>query len=174
MRSFPTPATITIPRRWTVLCASALLSLAGCAATPAFDTQGVDRSITPSAAKANPKAVRGKRVLWGGVIIATTNLEQRTQIEMLAYPLDGEERPQLSAKPLGRVLVEKSGYLEPVDYAQGRQITALGSLQGTQDGRVGQSQYTYPVLKAQQVHLWAQRSSGTRTHFNFGIGVIFH
>jgi len=157
-----------------VLCTSALLSLAGCATTPAFDTQGVDRGITPSAAADNPQAVRGKRVLWGGVIIDTTNLEHSTQIELLAYPLDSEERPQLAAKPLGRVLVEKAGYLEPVDYAQGRQITALGTLDGTQAGRVGQSDYTYPVLRAKQVHLWQQRSGATRTHFNFGIGVIFH
>jgi len=158
------------------MAAAALLGLAlgGCASTPAFDTKQVDRSVTPSAAKAHPAQVRGKTVLWGGVIIATTNLKQTTQLEVLAYPLDSDERPDPGAKPLGRVLIEKSGYLEPVDYAQGRLVTALGSVQGTKDGRVGQSSYTYPVLQAKQVYLWPRRGGETQTRFHFGIGVIFH
>ncbi|HKK04417.1 MAG TPA: Slp family lipoprotein [Gammaproteobacteria bacterium] len=158
------------------LVAAALLSLAlgGCASGPAFDTKQVDRSITPSAAKTHPAQVRGKTVLWGGVIVATTNLKDATQLEVLAYPLDSDERPDPGAKPLGRILIEKSGYLEPVDYAQGRFVTALGSVQGTRDGRVGQSSYTYPVLQAKQVYLWPRRGGETQTRFHFGIGVIFH
>lgn len=152
-----------------------LLLLAGCASVPKFDTSQVDRSLTPALVLAQPKAMQGKHVLWGGMIIAATNFPHYTQLEVLGFPLDSDNRPDTARKPQARFLIEKSGYLETVDYAQGRLVTVVGTVAGTRDGKVGQSRYTYPLIRADQLHLWSQGGgSQSRTHFNFGIGVIFH
>ena len=146
--------------------------LLGCAGMPEFDTSGVDRSLTPQSVNAEPEASRGKVALWGGMILETRNLKATTQIEMLAYPLDADYRPMLESKPLGRFIIEHTGYLEPTTYAQGRQLTVLGSVNGSQEGRVGETSYTYPVISDSQLHLWSQSDSGrTNVHFGLGVGI---
>ncbi|MDT8452886.1 MAG: Slp family lipoprotein [Gammaproteobacteria bacterium] len=145
--------------------------LAGCATSPDFDTTGVDRSLTPRSVVAEPEISRGKTVLWGGTILNTSNLENMTQIEVLAYPLDSSQRPLLEDKPLGRFMVEHEGYLETATFAQGRLISVLGNIGDTQSGKVGKSPYTYPVVIAQQLHLWSLHDPRSRTSFHLGIGV---
>ena len=131
-----------------------LLLLAGCASTPEFDTTQVDQSLTPQSVIAEPESSRGKTMLWGGTILDTRNLKEITQIEILAYPLNTNYRPQLENKPLGRFIINHPGYLEATTYAQGRQLTVLGKISGSQSGKVGESIYTYPVVTGEQLHLW--------------------
>ena len=145
--------------------------LSGCASTPEFDTSQVDRSLTPQSVIAEPEVSRGKVALWGGTILDTRNLKQATQIEVLAYPLNASNQPKLESKPLGRFIIKHSGYLEPTTYAQGRQLTVLGSISGSQDGTVGETSYTYPVISDSQLHLWPQTSERNRSNVHFGIGV---
>lgn len=145
--------------------------LLGCASVPEFDTSKVDRSLTPQSVIAEPEISSGKVALWGGTILETRNLKQTTQIEMLAYPLDASQRPMLEGKPLGRFIVNHSGYLEPTTYAQGRHLTVLGTVSGSQDGSVGETSYSYPLIDDSQLHLWSQSDGGGRTSFHFGLGV---
>lgn len=145
--------------------------LSGCASTPEFDTSQVDRSLTPQSVIAEPEVSRGKVALWGGTILDTRNLKQATQIEVLGYPLNASNQPKLESKPLGRFIIKHSGYLEPTTYAQGRQLTVLGSISGSQDGKVGETSYTYPVISDSQLHLWPQTSERNRSNVHFGIGV---
>jgi outer membrane lipoprotein len=130
------------------------LLLNACASGPTFNTHGVDRSLTPRDVASRSQPATGKSVLWGGVIISTSNLKDSTQIEMLCYPLDASERPQTSGTPLGRFILEQRGYLEPASYAEGRQLTVVGTVSGTRAGQIGESDYTYPVITARQLHLW--------------------
>ena len=160
--------------RATIACLL-VLSLAGCASSPEFDDTGLNRSLTPTQAAERGETVVGERVLWGGTIVDSRNLEANTRLEVLAYPLNDWERPRSSASAQGRFLVMKSGYVETADYAPGRQVTVVGVVEALQDGRIGESRYTYPVVRAEKLHLWSEdegrRSSGPRV--NFGIGVIF-
>lgn len=148
-----------------------LVLLSGCASTPEFDTSQVDRSLTPQSVVAEPGPSLGKVALWGGTILDTRNLKETTQIEMLAYPLDSSYRPLLEKKPLGRFIISHAGYLEATTYAQGRQLTVLGSVSGSQSGKVGESSYDYPVITGSQMHLWSQSSEGSRGNVHFGIGI---
>ena len=132
----------------------AVLVLAGCATTKTFNTEGLDLSLSPSRASVESGALKGKFVLWGGVIIASANLKDSTQIEILAYPLDSSQRPMVEDQALGRFLAIQPGYLETTDYAQGRQITVTGALGETRTGRVGESEYVYPVVNISQHQLW--------------------
>lgn len=145
--------------------------LAGCARTPKFDVSDVDVHLTPAQAVAQIDGVRGRKVQWGGIIISTRNLKDTTQLEVLAYPLDGDGRPQPRETPLGRFLALHSGYLESVDYAPGRAVTVIGRLQETRAGTVGEANYVYPVVTAEQLHLWAKPGEHTEPRFHFGIGV---
>ena len=148
-----------------------MILLAGCSSSPEFDTTRVDRSLTPQSVIAEQAFSRGKTVLWGGTILDTRNLKEMTQIEMLAYPLNSSYRPQLDRKPLGRFIIRRDGYLEPATFAQGRQMTVLGTVSGYQSGKVGESPYTCPVIAADQLHLWSLADNRTRTSVHFGVGI---
>ena len=147
--------------------------LAGCASTPEFDTSQVDRSLTPQSVVAEAELSRGKTILWGGTILDTRNLKDSTQIEVLAYPLNTYQRPLLESKPLGRFIIRQQGYLEPSTYAQGRLLSVIGKVSGSQSGKVGESTYTYAVIDSQQLHLWSPDSGSDRTSFHFGVGIGF-
>ena len=149
-----------------------LLLLSACASGPGFNTGGTDRSLTPGEVTGRPQLATGKSVQWGGVIMGITNLQNSTQLEVLAYPLDEDERPETGSTPLGRFILEKAGYLEPATYANGRQVTVVGTVSGTRIGRVGESDYNYPVISARQIYLWPSttRRGGTNTFFGIGVG----
>jgi outer membrane lipoprotein len=148
------------------------LLLSACASGPAFDTSRVDLSVTPRSAVAGLPATTGRPVLWGGVILGTTNLEKRTRVEVLAYPLDTDQMPLRDRDPLGRFILERQGFLDPAAYAEGRVLTVVGKLLRTQTGKVGDSDYMYPVIEASELYLWPRGSEyDNRSNVRFGIGV---
>lgn len=146
--------------------------LTGCASTPVFDVTQVDKSLIPQNVAADPSAYLGKTVLWGGIILDTRNLSDSTQIEILAYPLSRDQRPLSNNRPLGRFLINQEGFLDPAIYAQGQKLTVLGSVDNNQQGKVGESSYTYPVINAEQLQLWSPQSEN-QTRFSFGLGLVF-
>ena len=146
--------------------------LVACSAGPKFALDKVDTTLTPQQVIGEAGLHRGKEVLWGGMIINSTNLEKSTRLEVLAYPLDSDHYPQTGKQPYGRFLLLRQGYLETVDYAPGRLITVVGRIDGTRTGKVDESDYTYPVIQAEQLHLWSQGEK-SNTRFHFGIGVVF-
>lgn len=145
--------------------------LVSCASTPDFDLTLVDQSLTPQSVIADVKHNRGKTALWGGTILEIRNLKDSTNIEVLAYPLNTSHRPLLESKPLGRFIIQHEGYLEPSTYAQGRVLTVLGKVSGSQSGNVGESTYTYAVINSEQLHLWSLDSGRSRTSFHLGVGI---
>ncbi|MDN3516953.1 Slp family lipoprotein [Aquisalimonas lutea] len=147
---------------------------AGCAGTgPGFDTEGVSRDLEPRQAARD--GITDRRVLWGGTILATVPQEETTQVEILAYPLDRGERPLTDRDSRGRFLAVTDGFLEPADYAEGREVTVVGTLDQTQTATIGEAEYHYPVVDTETIHLWPRetaRRSEPRVHFGIGIGII--
>jgi outer membrane lipoprotein len=123
---------------------------------------------------ANPDKYRSAKVLWGGLIIISSNVKAGTQLEILIYPLDRHLKPDIDKDTLGRVIVSHDGYLETLDYASGRLLTVGGIIQQTKKGSVGDAIYTYPVIKAEQLHLWPQKDGDDEGRVHFGIGVMIH
>lgn len=160
--------------RHIIILLLAAMVLTACATSPKFDTAGIDVSITPQGAVDEIKTLQGVAVLWGGVIIASYNLKDSTQLEILAYPLDINQRPDTEKTPLGRFLAEQDGYLETADFAQGRLLTVRGTLKDKRIGHIGETEYIYPVVKINQLHLWLKQSDFSEPRIQFGIGVIFH
>lgn len=150
-----------------------LFLLAACAGTPVFDTSQVDNELTPQSVIAYPESSQGKLVLWGGTILEIQNLKDSTQIEILAHPLNSSQRPRQNKKPLGRFIVIQPGFLEPAIYAQGHLLTVLGKVGDSEQGKVGESNYTYAVITAEKLKLWSPRDESGQTRFHFGIGISF-
>ncbi len=148
-----------------------LVLLSGCAGTPNYDSYGADGTLTPQNVSARPQQAAGKQVLWGGVIMKTLNLKDRTQIEVLAYPLDSDSRPRTGEIALGRFITEKEGFLEPTDYASNRRITVVGTLAGALPGQVGESDYNFPLVNAGQLTLWPESRGNVGDNVRFGVGI---
>ena len=157
-----------------VLVAVVSALLAACTTAPRFDTAGIDAAMTPAAVTARPQASTGHQVLWGGVIVAATNLRDATELQILAYPLNRAQRPKVGAPPLGRFIAVRRGYLETVDFAPGRQVTVTGPVEGLRPGHVGQMRYLFPVVSVRGLYLWPRDETATEPQMHFGIGVILH
>lgn len=161
------------PKALTAIWISGALC-AACATQPALDLEGVDIALTPAMAVTTIDSVRGHRVEWGGVIVSAKNLHDHTELEVLAYPLNRSAHPKLEKQPLGRFVVEKSGYLETLDYAPGRLLTAVGPLTGVREGSVGETPYRFAVMNAEQLRLWpAWTPGGTGPQIHFGVGILY-
>ncbi len=153
------------------MCTIVLVSgLQACATQPRFATEDVSLQSTPAEINQAADNASGT-VIWGGVIISSTNLAAATQLEVLAYPLDSRQRPATHHNAQGRFLVHSTGYLETVDYAAGRLITVLGNLDGLTQGSVGDAQYDFPRVLASDMQLWQDKDYQESPKFTFGIGV---
>ncbi len=151
-----------------------LFLLASCATTPPLPSEGVDTALTPEQAAEAGMEARGSRVLWGGVIIASSHLKERTRLEVLAYPLGSGQRPVSSRQAGHRFIAYYRGFLESVDYAAGREVSMVGTISGLEEGTVGAHPYRYPTIEAEQLHLWPLPKPEREPRFQFGIGVILH
>ncbi|MCU7905926.1 MAG: Slp family lipoprotein [Candidatus Thiodiazotropha sp. (ex Epidulcina cf. delphinae)] len=130
-----------------------------------------DRSPPPKQAVTGAPDPDSPPLQWGGVIIETVNLTETTEIQILAYPLKDNGRPDTQALSNGRFIARRSGYLEAADYAAGRQVTATGKLGEIRPGRVNQADYQFPVLICDEIVLWSENSGRKprpRLHFGFG------
>jgi outer membrane lipoprotein len=153
------------------IVAAIIILLTGCASTPVFDTSEVNTALTPKLALEESVENLGRIVLWGGTILDIRNLKDATHVEILAYPLDSAHSPDLDEQPIGRFIVHNQDFLDPASFSQGQSISVLGEVGESQDATIGESSYLYPVIRAQQVHLWPKKKNNTRSNFSFGIGI---
>jgi outer membrane lipoprotein len=94
------------------------------------------------------------QALWGGVIAKTVNYTDRTQIEVVYFPLNDRGEPDESQESLGRFKVYIGDFVDPYVYRPGRLVTVLGTLGVREKGYVGNYFYDYTVLHALKLHLW--------------------
>jgi len=161
-------------KKWSILFPlMPVVFLSACAIGPKYDISGVDFSNTPQRVVEGDVA-QGTQVLWGGLIISSANLKSITRFEILAYPLDSNQKPRTDEMPLGRFLAQHEGYLEIADYAQGRIITVAGKVLGKTIGTIDKSEYTYPVVNIDRHYLWGRRGNAPESSIHFGIGVMLH
>ena len=132
----------------------------------------IDPGVTFKSVFQDPEFHIGKVVLWGGVIIQTLNEEGATWIELLQQPLRRNNRPILGNESEGRFLIRHEGFLDPVIYRSGREMTVVGEIQGAKTKSLGEIEYSYPVLSDKKLLLWDLRRE-PMLHFGFGLGATF-
>jgi len=147
--------------------------MSACGIAPKLQLNGVDKTLTPTTALVDFPAHKSSVVMWGGIIVSSENLKIGSLLEVLAYPLDSNYKPDTQKTPFGRFLAEHPEYLETVNYAAGRIITVVGPIIEVRKGVIGEAQYSYPVITAEQLHLWPTADQKSDTRFHFGVGVLF-
>lgn len=139
----------------TALC----LVLTGCIAPP----KGLEkeqfslhryRDISPQMLNCHCQTVR-----LGGKILQATILPNRTKIEVLSQPVSS-----LSGKPLletpsdGRFIAYFNGFVDP-ENLKDRYITLGGRIIGSEQGKIEQADYRYPVIQVEKYRLWTLSKS---------------
>jgi outer membrane lipoprotein len=103
--------------------------------------------------RANPEVFKGHTIILGGEILQTYNLQQGTRIEILQRPLSASETPSLTDTTGGRFMAFCNEYLDPAVYAPQRRITVAGQVLGSYLGKVGEVDYSYPLMSCEETHL---------------------
>ncbi len=144
-----------------LLAVVAMLALLGaCASTPTIFNQPMPGAPSLSEVNADIDKHKGSRVRWGGVIASVKNRQNETWIELVQYQLDRRGRP-IDSDSEGRFYLKFAGFLEPKDYAVGREITAVGEVSETVTQKIGEHNYVYPVVSVNSAEfvLWNEYSN---------------
>lgn len=130
--------------------------LSACSTVP--ETVGFEQQNTSFVRVAQaPEAFVGNQVRWGGVVARVENLEQDTLVEIVNLPLDSRARPLGNANTAGRFIARVQGFLDPMIYKQGKEITVVGILNDPMPGQIGQHRVDFPVVDSTGHHLWEKR-----------------
>lgn len=139
-----------------VLISSALLALSGCVSVPT-QLAGDYPPITPQQAVA--QNATGQRVRWGGEIIKVDPKPDATCFEVLSRELYSDARPDRRDGSGGRFIACKQGFFDPAVYTKGRDVTIVGSVTGTEQHPVGDFNYTFARVDANEIYMWPKRGN---------------
>lgn len=149
-----------------------ILLLTGCAPIISQEVlRDVDKDLPFQAVLRNPDHFRGKTILLGGRIIETTPLEGKTRVTVLQYPLGFRDKPSVDSASEGRFIAEAQGFLDPVVYSTGRQVTVAGIVDGKEVLPIGEISYTYPIVTSRELYLWPVDDYFYLPQFYIGIGI---
>lgn len=129
--------------------------LAGCAhpISEGFRSQ-VDPDVSLNQILLTPNNYLGTKVVLGGTIAQTRNLENVTEIEVVEKDLDSFGYPRFGYESRGRFVFRKQGYLEAQSFAKGRIVTGGGTVVATQTGKIDETTYEFPVIEVEELKLW--------------------
>lgn len=119
----------------------------------------IHRDISFEAIKKDPDAYEGDMVLLAGVIVKTTIDANGATLEIYQTDMDWEQRPKDLDESKGRFLAHHDRFLDPEIYSKGRQVTVAGEIVGTKIMKLGAMDYPYPLLRAEEIHLWKKEKS---------------
>ncbi len=134
---------------------SCFLVLAGCASFPDSVQLPPDApTVVYEQVAMDPEKEKGSFAQWGGVVAEVQNLQDKTLLEVVYYPLRAYGRPLLERESMGRFRVYVNGFLDPMVYQKGRSVTFSGTVLGVEEGLVGEHKYIFPTLNAKGYYLW--------------------
>jgi outer membrane lipoprotein len=133
----------------------ALVLVSACASTvPEPIRRAPPTDVRAAEVQRAPESYRGTLVRWGGPIVAVHNLKDETRIEIVSRRLDANGRPLAEDRSEGRFIARVSGFLDPAVHSTGREITVTGRVEGKTEQQIGEFAYTYPLVQAEEIHLW--------------------
>lgn len=137
-----------------LIACTTVLALYGCASVP----ESISTPIGPDVreVRADPGGHVGEKVRWGGTITEVKNLEQSTVVTVVARRTTRQGEPLGSEPSLGRFQIDVNRFLDPEEYRPGRRVTAVGTIMEIRSGKIGEFVYDYPVVRAEDVYLWAE------------------
>ncbi len=151
-----------------MVCLIVFPIMAGCAHPISEDLR---KSIDPNARlpviQKNPNQYAEQNVMFGGVIVATRNFPDKTEIEVIQKELDFFGYPSRGDNSEGRFVFVKQGFLEPEIYSKGRYVTGAGKLSGTQTGKVNDLEMELPVIEVAELRLWEDYSKAPYGSYSY-------
>lgn len=151
-----------------------LVFFSGCA--PVLSQSLIDESdqnVLFGDLQRNTERYAGKSVLFGGTIIRVGNDPSGGWAEILQRPLGYRLEPEMHDQVGGRFLVRTQEVLDEQIFSKGRKITLVGKVEGKETRSLDQTSYEYPLLRAQEYHLWPlgtdRYRSGPDVHFSIGV-----
>ncbi len=136
------------------------LLLVGCAGKQPMASIEQNTPITEVLQDIN--AHQGEQVMWGGTIAAIENKQGETWLEIVSRDLKSSGRPKRSDTTGGRFIAKITTFLEPEIYHNGRAVTVVGRLTGSQAGFIGEHGYVFPVVTSGEVQLWPENQNNQR------------
>lgn len=133
-----------------------IVCAAGCASTQdAAETSEVSQ-VTFAQVKAAPESFKNQPVLFGGEVLAARRLKEGTRIEVLQLPLDRSGYPTSElTQSQGRFVAMHKEFLDPATIPPGTKVTVLGDVTGSVTLPLDETEYTYPVVEAKKLQVWA-------------------
>ena len=126
----------------------------GCAHPVSHEIRkGIDPDIKFETLVEDPKSFLGKRVLFGGVIVVTRNVQDGTELEIVQKNIEPYGNLEAGDYSGGRFLFFSKDYLEPEIYASGRELIGVGKVAGQKSGKVGDYSYKFPIIEVEELHL---------------------
>lgn len=155
--------------------------LCGCSSLPnELRTAGRTMVVTQYADWQSQLSLTDSLGYWvrlGGVVASVKNMKGITRLEMVNIPIRTNGKPILTEKPNGRFVADIKGFVEPFSL-QGQLITLLGTSKGTEKGKVGEHDYTFPAMTVKQYHVWHIReqiiNAFPRSHLRCRPGHLCH
>jgi outer membrane lipoprotein len=149
-----------------ILTLSLFVGCSSLGAVPESYLTQIDRTVRFSELKQSPGSYRGRTVLEGGRVVATTPLKDGTWIEVLQLPLDRWDIPQIdTTQSGGRFLAMKEDFIDPAVLHPGMWITIVGEITGMTTRPIGEVDYTYLIIKIQFLKAWEPLGGQTSTFF---------
>ncbi|MGA8278578.1 MAG: Slp family lipoprotein [Rhodanobacteraceae bacterium] len=148
-----------------ILPALLAATLGSCATVP-VPLQGEFNAVVPNGVVKSGQT--GQHVRWGGEIISVKPKPEQTCFEILDRELGVTARPRERAGDVsgGRFIACRSGFYDPELFQRGREATVVGRVIGTETGKVGEYEYTYPLVAADAIYLWPERPVYTRSYYD--------
>lgn len=147
-----------------------LILLSGCASMiPAAINQPVNSTADVKEIQQGVSANVNLTLRWGGVIAKVVNKQEETWIEIVQKPLGSIARPINKDVSTGRFLAKIEGFLDPVIYEKGRELTVNGAYTGVTEGKIGEHAYKFPVIATTGYHLWPKRKLNIDRHTSLPI-----
>jgi len=139
-----------------ILCV-VVTGLAACAPVSQEIRREAEASPPFADIQKDPDRFKGTVIVWGGVIVETTNLEGSTALKVMQTALDFQKRPEDLDRSEGRFIIVVDRFLDPDLFKKGREVPVGGEITGRETHPIGEVRYVYPVVRARELKLWEQR-----------------
>jgi outer membrane lipoprotein len=106
----------------------------------------------------NPALNKGRLFILGGIIVNTTITKEGSLIEAVYVPVTSRGHLKKLKASNGRFLALYRGkeLLDPVIYEEKREITIAGEFVETRKGKIGETEYDYPLFEIKEIYLWEE------------------
>lgn len=144
--------------RKSIICLPGLISavlISACSTNiPQQIKQPLDGSPQLTDVLHHTESYLSQKVRWGGIIASTENMNNTSELTVVALPIKDNGKPKDSDQSPGRFIAVIDHFVEPLVYSPDRKITVTGHIIRSEKQKVGEFSYDYPVIEVEDYYLW--------------------